>query len=773
MKYYKNHTNLLGLIVVSSISLTACDYLHIGPKLGIKIPIEERKNEDYSKQDKEIGDQEVSKFAQLDNKEDLDAAKKSLENQNFVGKGKFVSQQKGKRSSALAGEGKYSLNFDAADLGEVSKIILTDMLQENYLMSPKVGGTVTLQTTKPLHREELLPTLEMLLRVNGAVLIKRDGIYRIEADGDSLQIANTSGTNGKKIKAGYQIKVIPLQYVGAADMAEIVTPMLPNKAVVKVDPARNILLVAGTQNELRKILDLVNTFDVNFIESMSFGLYPLENTDVANTVTEIEQVFNKGEKNPLSGMLRFIPIKHLNAILVVTQQKAYLKEAEKWIGRLDQESIGVGEGGVIVYKVQHVDAVELASTLSSVISGVASSTNKAPSVAPGQQVTSITNKRKKPPVSNRNRGNKSSGQANSALEGVNVIADEANNALIITAQPQQYRMLRKIIKQLDIMPLQVLVDAMIVSVTLTDDLQYGMQWKFKNRLGSDISGEGQNILNGEKPVGLGVVTKAADFALNGFSYGLVGTDLGVKATFNVLAKDNKINVISTPSIMVLNNHESTINVGLEVPSRGAETTNINGGANLNTSPIERIETGVTLTVKPRVNANGMVIMEIEQKVNEVVQDPKAGSKIDSPTILKREITSSVAVDSGESVVLGGLMNETHSYVNEGIPLLKDIPYLGWVFGAQGKKVIKEELMVIITPRVVQDKLDARKVTDEFKRKLSGIFYEQGTYKHKWNEVKRDSKGLKIKEDNNTSILNETGGSSATERMNKRPASFYP
>lgn len=739
MKLYKRPTNLLGLIMVSSISLTACESFptrfHVGPKLGIKIPIEDRSAEDYIKP--EDAEEEEPKFTQLINDDDSDTKIKPIEKQNFLGSGQFISKKSGGSSHQKGSTGKYSLNFDAADLGEVAKIILTDMLQENYVMSPKVGGSVTLQTTAPLHKDELLTTLEMLLRINGAVLIKRDGIYRIETDADSLRIADTSSVGGKKIKAGYQIRVVPLKYVGAADMSEIIKPILP-KSIIKVDPARNILLVAGTRGEINKVIDLIDTFDINFIDGMSFGLYPLENTDVSSTIEQIENIFDKGQKTPLSGMLRFINIKHLNAILVITQQKEYLKEAEKWIARLDIESTGIGEGGVIVYRVQHVDAVELASTLTQVVSGIASSSNKPASVAPGRKITSITNKKRRP-VSRTN--NRRSGQGNASLEGVGIIADEVNNALIITAQPQQYKMLNKIIKQLDVMPLQVLIDATIISVNLSDNLSHGVRWAFDNKIEGGSTGitKGSGVQGPNLDFG-SLASVATSAILGGFTYGVVSNDGAIKMALNLLANDNKTHVISSPSVMVLNNHEAKLTIGDQIPIRTSETTNSTGV--LTSSPIQMMDTGVSLTVKPRVNANGVVIMEIDQKVNDV-KGAGGSSDIDSPTILKREITSSVAVVSGESVVLGGLMNETHNDGTTGIPILKDIPYLGWLFGTTTKTLTKQELVVIITPRVIENKFDARKVTDEYKRKLTGIFYDQKNYRPRGDEILRGYNGRPV------------------------------
>ncbi|MCK5356239.1 MAG: type II secretion system secretin GspD [Methyloprofundus sp.] len=712
--------------------------------MGIKIPIEEgialEENAQSPAKETEktvqTGEPGEVMFAQLDNSEEMQANAQVMPNKIYIGSGRFTAKQTKKAITQSAVNGEHSINLDAADIGEVSKMILSDMLQENYILNPKVKGSITLQTTKPLRKEELLPTLEMLLRMNGAVLVKREGIYRIEPDANGLHAADTSLINNKKLSSGYQIKVIPLEYVGVVDMSEILTPVIPKGAILKADIARNILFVAGTREELEKIIDLVNTFDVNYLDGMSFGLYPLENTEAGGTVADIEAIFNKGDKNPLSGMIRFITIKHLNAILVISQQRAYLREAEKWIKRLDQQNGVIGEGGVIVYKVQYVDATELATTLTSVISGIVPTKTKSLSIAPGQKTAKISNKKlrsKKTATVTTSRS-----QGNVSLEGVVIIADEPNNALIVMAEPQQYRMLSKIIKHLDVMPLQVLIDATIVAVKLDDDLSYGLQWKFKNSAPGSLSGLGG--------LGLGSGGSLASAGSAGFTYGLLSNGTDIRLLFTALAKDEKINVLSSPSLMVLNNEEATIKVGDSVPIRTSESTNTNSGVNpIQTSNIEMLDTGVILKVKPRVNASGMVILEIDQSVDTASKTTASGgtSNIDSPTILKREIQTTVTVVDGESVVLGGLINEQHTFENTGIPFLKDIPYVGWLFGVQGKKVIKDELIVVITPRVVANKFDARKVTDEFKRKLTGIYYDEDVFTPSSSQTLRGYDGLEI------------------------------
>ncbi|WP_428355567.1 type II secretion system secretin GspD [Methyloprofundus sp.] len=688
-------------------------------------------------------------FTQLDNDENIKTEIPAMRNEEYIGSGEFMAKQKKLGVTQSSVDGKYSINFDAADLGEVSKIILSDMLGENYILSPAVKGSITLQTTKPLHKDDLLPTLEMLLRANGAVLIKRAGVYRIEPDAKGAHTADASILVNEQLGAGYQVKVIPLQYVGAIDMAEVLKPVVPANAILRMDLSRNLLFVAGSKAELEKIINLVNVFDVNYIAGMSFGLYPLENTEVGSTVADIENIFNKGVQNPLSGMLRFISIKHLNAILVVTQQREYLKEAKKWIERLDQQNGVIGEGGVIVYKVQHVDATELAATLTSVISGIAPTKSKSVSVAPGQSLARIDNRVNKP--AKTAKVTTSRAQGNASLEGVNIIADEPNNALIIMAEPQQYRTLSKIIKHLDVMPLQVLLDATIVAVNLTDDLSYGVQWLFKN--------SGPDGLQGGGTLGGGLAGLVGGAASEGFTYGLLRNQSDVRLIFSALAKDKKINVLSAPSLMVLNNQEATIKVGNSVPIRTSESTNTNASINpIQTSNIEMLDTGVILIVKPRVNASGQVVLEIDQSVDTASQTTatNGGSNIDSPTILKRQIQTTVTVVDGESVVLGGLINETHTYTNNGIPYLKDIPYVGWLFGTVGKNVIKDELIVVITPTIVANKFDARKVTDEFKRKLTGIYYDEDIWTPGSDQALRDYDGLEIQteEQREESLVNE-------------------
>jgi len=390
---------------------------------------------------------------------------------------------------------------------------------------------------------------------------------------------------------------------------------------------------------------------------------------------------------------------------------------------------------VNVYKVQHVDAMELADTLNDIF-GSGQRSSKSAKLAPGKKSTTVSNKQATNKTDatktgqktastginsnnqsgNLSSGNTATGDAKVANVGeVKIIADSANNSVVIVATAQEYGVILPIIRQLDVMPLQVLIDATIAEVTLTDKLEYGIKWYLNQGNTTATS----NLLNAK----LTDIASSAALATATGGLTLLQDSGSVKALLSAEANNNNVNVISSPSLMVLNNQEANIQVGDEVPIRTSESTNTSGSVNpIQTSSIEQRKTGVKLTVKPRVNANGLVIMDIEQSVENAQKT--VISDIDSPTIQTREITSTVAVQSGETIVLGGLIKDGNEDVKSGIPFLHELPLIGPLFGSTSKNKTKTELVVLITPRVVGTQQDARLITDEFKRKLTGIYEDQ-------------------------------------------------
>ncbi len=726
-----------------ALNLAGCEL--IGPQVHEKMPLP---------QPAPITD---AQFASPDAAQaDADAAKnKTAQVELFTdSENSFNSAASQRKWPKADGKGEYSLNFDDADLGEVAKVILSDILGRNYTISPQVTGKVTLQTTKPLSKSELMPTLEMLLSINNAGIVEQDGMYLIKPANEAVYSASIKTIGSSALPAGYQTQVIPVHNVSAAELAEILKPLMPEKAQISADTQRNILLVSGSANELSRIIDVVNTFDVDVLRGRSFGLFTPAHVDAVKIIDELDQIFNnkstgpKGSGEKASGdksagekstdpnsFFRFIEIERLNAILAITHNPKYLHDIESWVLRLDRTS-SEAAGGVNVYRAQHVDAVDLADTLSNIFGSGSSQGSRSASIASGRKSTSASNKKKSSDqkdsgldrtLSDRTQNTKNNssggfgGSGEAMMPNVKIIADEGNNALIIVANSEEYAKIHRVLKQLDVLPLQVLIDATIVEVTLKDDLEYGIQWYFSHDNGgiNEGSGGSERPNFSLKDIGKGVAT-------GGFSYAFSSGDSGdIKALLTSNAIKNNVNVISSPSLMVLNNQEASIKVGDSVPIRTSQSTNtntINNNDNnsvVQTSGIEMIDTGIDLSIKPRVNSGGLVLMEILQKVNNAVKN--SASDIDSPAIQKREIESSVVVQSGETLVLGGLIREDNTHNKSGVPFFHEIPLIGPLFGGTTRNQDRSELVVLITPRVVNSRQDAQSITDEFRRKLSSIY----------------------------------------------------
>ncbi len=622
-------------------------------------------------------------------------------------------------------EGEITLNFQQMEVAEVVKIILGEILGMNYVLDPNVSGTVSLQTSRPLTRAALLPTLEALLQVNGAVLVKSQNFYEVVPIDAAPSGAMVPRLNPLELR-GYQLLVIPLRYISAAELQKILDPLKPVKGLMRVDETRNLLLVAGTPEELNNIRETVRVFDVDQLRGMSVGLFRLQMVSAQVVLKELEAIFGDSAGGPLAGMVRFLPIERLNALLVITPQAKYLDDARAWVERLDRAEGGQGLS-MYVYHVQNGKAENMAEILTQLFQGRAAAegeqADRTPRTATPEPAA---------PASPAADGQAEVGRApvlvgpggdGASLEvgEVSIIADDETNTLLVMATPSDYDKVMQAIQRLDILALQVLVEATIVEVNLEDELRYGLQWFFKSSAG------GKNVRGtlGQFPI-VTPTDLSPTGSLNVFDAA------GTRVLLDLLAADSKINVISSPTLMVLDNQTATIRVGDQVPVRTSETTNTSGVINqpedpsaLVTSTIQYRDTGVLLEVKPRVNNGGLIVLEITQEVNDV--SATATSGIDSPTINQRRITTNVAIQSGETLVLGGLIKESNDRSNQGLPYLRHVPVLGWLFGSQGKSSSRTELVVMLTPTAVTSLNEARDVTQEYRNKLKGVTLPQDAW----------------------------------------------
>jgi general secretion pathway protein D len=654
--------------------------------------------------------------------------RKSTGPQVYRGSGIFVDA--GVSGAAEAGteqEGEITLNFEDTDIQEVIKTILGDTLKQNYIIDPSITGSVNLQTTQPLLRNDLMPILETLLRMNGAALVEGEGAYKILPLAAAAR-SSLSPRLGPVPSGGYRVQVIPLRYIAATEMEKILVPLIPKESILRVDQARNLLMVAASGPELAGVLETVKIFDVDWLKGMSIGLFPIHNSDARQLAEDLTRLFGEEAPAAVADMVRFVPIERLNSIMVITPQARYLDQVGTWIDRLDIIGDQPGQR-LFVYDVKNRNAKELADLLNGVFGGRAVEETRPVRLAPGLEPVELRTVDSEYAVAETQgeqvpvRGGPpepeeppsvaaTEGLAFTGVGRVSVHADEANNSILILASAQDYKLVEASLSRLDIVPLQVLVEASIMEVGLTDELRYGIQWTFDTGLGGGKTGTG-TLSFGNSP-------QLANGPFPGFTYSIVNSVGNIKAILSALANQTSVNVLSNPALMVLDNQAATIRVGDQVPVRTSEVTSLDSSA---VSPlvygnIEYRDTGVLLTVKPQVNPGGLVTLEITQEVNDVASTTTSG--IDSPTINQRRITTIAAVQSGETVVLGGLIRDRTDNSESGVPFLYKLPVIGKLFGETSEVSRRTELVVVITPRVLRSPEDARQISDEFRNKMKGL-----------------------------------------------------
>jgi general secretion pathway protein D len=647
------------------------------------------------------------------------------------------------RGAVRTPQGDITLNFVDADLREVVKAILGDTLGANFVMDPQVQGTVTLQTAEPVPGTALVSVLESILSVNNAVLVEAGGIYKIVPSDQGVRGSGGVRTAlGSAAQApGAQVLVVPLRHISATEVEKILAPFAPPGGVLRVDPRRQIVVLGGSRGEVSAMLDVIDTFDIDWLAGMSFGLFPIRSTSSKTMVEELEKIFGDQAEGPLAGVVRFVPVERLNAVLVISPRSLYVDRARTWIERLD---VGENESPrLYVYYCENSRAEDLAGVLSQVFgqqqgAGQRPTAQLAPGLSPvtleaqagadvpGGGPTPLGTPPPGAPGPNGRGPQQPGGDAGVAVGGgsdsIRIIADKVKNALVIMAKPSDYRTVESALRRLDIVPLQVLIEATILEVTLNDALRYGVEWFFKF--------DSQKLAFSQGAFGrLSSPSNAvANAVFPGFSYILSPTD-SVKLVVNALDQVSDVNVVSSPQVFVLDNQTATLTVGDQVPittrQLSSPISSTTADAFATSNSIEYRDTGVILNVTPRVNAGGLVTMEISQEVSDVrAVDTASATTTEaqqtSPTISQRKVETTVAVQGGETVALGGLITDSRSNTSDGLPYLSRLPVIGWLFGTKGDAAARTELLVLITPRVVGSMDQARQVTQELRNRLRTI-----------------------------------------------------
>jgi general secretion pathway protein D len=638
----------------------------------------------------------------------------ATETKLYPGSGNFVTQVP--KPTLPPGPEEASLNFEALDVREVAKVILGDYLKQSYTVHPAVTGTVTFRTVRPISMKDLLPTLEMLLRQNNAAVVLEEGIYKIlPVQAVRGSVSPQLGGSLRPIPQGFSVLVVPLRFVGAREMQRLLEPFAADNTI-RIDEVRNLVVIAGNQRELRHLVDTIELFDVDWLAGYSVGLFPIKGADVKTLVGDLERVFGAAGQSPLAGIVRVIPIERMNALLVVTTQVKYLELASTWIKRIDQVGGTSGGSRIHVYQVRNSKAENLAQLIGDLFSSRRTTTSTAPTLAPGARPAEIrsspfgqaqTTTTAVAPPAGASSFQMPGGTGATANE-VRVIADKDTNSLLIVATPGDYEVIEEALKKLDVVRRQVLVEVLLAEVTLTDGLEFGIDWFISAR--NNTSG----TLNT-----MGTLPASRTGTVAGFGglqlIQLTGDE--IRAVLRTLGTDGKTKVVAAPQVMVLDNEKAEIKIGDRISVQTQSQTGVNTGTGVLNS-FQYLETGVLLAVTPRINSGGMVTLEINQEVSQAKNPTGAGNP--NPDVGTRSAKTSVAVASGESIVLGGLIREENTRTSSGVPLLSKIPLLGALFGYQTLDMSRTELVMVVTPKIVSDTAQARQVTEELRRKLPSL-----------------------------------------------------
>jgi general secretion pathway protein D len=650
------------------------------------------------------------------------------------GTGQLISSAARHRSTpGPSNEDGVTLNLVNTSIAESARTILGDILGLNYSVNPNLAGKITIQTSTPVSKSDLVELFQNALRSSGATIIRNGDLYQVES-GDQFSrsvpeiTVGSAGSSGGVV--GNSARVVQLKYVAAAEMHRILEPMTP-KGAIRADDARNTLTLTGTGSDIAAMLDAISVFDADVMRGMSVAIVPVVASQPDAMIEDLRAIFGSDREGPMSGMVRFIPNQRTKSILVVSPQQTYLTRAERWIRSLDAKAQGADKQ-LFTYSVRNRPAGELVEIIESMFSsssrnapqggrnvapryqqaavqsapagaskgGSASASLGSPSGAPGSPAGATTpfgggdsGTQSDPASSNASFGTGRSGEE----ERVRVSVDEPNNTLLILASRQDYQRVLRIVQNLDIVPNQVLIEAIIAEVSLNDDLKFGLRWHLDGkRAGYSFTGGG----------GFGSV-------FPGFSYALAAAN--AQLTLNALNTITKVNVISSPSLTVLDKHTATLQIGDQVPVVTQSAVGVVAGNAPIVNTVSYRDTGVILSITPRIHESGRVFLKIEQEVSSVASTTT--SSIDSPTIKQRRVKTTVQVNDGEALALGGLIQDQISDSRNQIPLLGDIPLIGNAFKEKSGTVGKTELILLITPRVVRTLNDAREITDEYRQKF--------------------------------------------------------
>ena len=600
------------------------------------------------------------------------------------------------------------LNFDNANLRDVINTV-SAISEENFIISPGIDARVTIHSSKKVPVSEILSIFESILEINGLAMVRSGLFYKIiQGPAAKQRPVDIFKSNEDTLSPATDIpitQIVPVEYIPANEANTVLQPLLSPFGSIIPNPRNNLLIINDLASNIKRLLDILAEIDVNAFQNTRMRFFQPKYSDVktlSKELTEIINALNIGKEG-----IAFIPLERINSMIVFSSSPNLLSTVEDWIKKLDEEST-TGQN-IFVYRVQNGKADGIASILKTLYesddSGKPTATVTTPPPTPGG----------KQPAAQARPGE-------TGFSRVKIITYEPTNSLVILASSGMYREISETIKRLDIYPKEVLIEVLIAEVTLDDSMQFGIQWSL---LGKNIKIDGStfdNLTQSSYSGGAVLPTSAPTLATGvsgGLSYLLYKPDR-LMALITAMASDGKVNVLSSPRLLVRDQQEASIEVGSDIPTAtsSSQTTDITATVS---QSIQYKTIGVKLKIKPNINDEKTVVLDVTQEVSEQGADVYIGAaNYKYPSFTKREVKTSVVVSDQQGLIIGGIIKEKKTKSYSGIPLLSSIPILGYLFRNTTESTTKTELIVMLTPHVVTNREEADMITSEFLDKIKGV-----------------------------------------------------
>lgn len=659
----------------------------------------------------------------------------------------------------------FRLNFEDAEIKDVLQAVLGQTLGLNYTIASGVTGRISISSASPQTREELLSTLETVLALQGLSMTKSGSVYRI-----APATIGSGPVEVNKATPGYGISVVPLRYSSVTSVSKLLSGFLTEADGIRIDTSLNAIIVRGPGARREELVRAIKTFDRDWMHTQAVSVIELRRSKPEEVISELVRIFDTDQNGNGNGVIQFKAIKRMRAIMVISQNPNLVRRAVAWIRRLDHHDASQTDA-VFVYRPRYRDAKEMVRVVNNLFGSGGSSSSSSSSLDNNDSPSQSRGKSNDSSGAHYGSGNSSvafagslnnsglgnstqgssgaggfgsgmgnastgggggggmamgaaaaggghqqSGEANDLLDDskngggdashLKLVADTSNNSIIAYTTGETYQKVKSILTQLDVPPLQVAINVVIAEVQLTDELKYGVEVYLRNHTGS---------------IGL---TSAAATTLSRYLPGanlVLGKATSPEVVISALDSVSKVHILSTPSVVVMENKSANFEVGNQVPviTQQAQSNTAPDAPTVNS--VNYVDTGIILKIVPRVGQDGSVVMDLDQIISSVVQDAtsaSSGSNALTPTISKRHIASDISVRSGQTVLLAGLINDNRGNTRGQLPWIGE--QLGNIFGNTDNQYKRDELVIFINPVIIRDGMDAAVESQKFQERLKHI-----------------------------------------------------